>query len=145
MPLLLPAPDPETSGAIIGAAGVVVGAVLAGVIQFERERAVRRNERQVESLRALSEAALDVRLVLQDVGRVLRPTAKQVASLDRARGTFQLCREAVRLERVRRVATAWYDVAERYYIGTETVTASEEAAAWRKFVGAVGLEVRTRY
>jgi hypothetical protein len=130
--------------AVIGAAGVVVGAALTAAGQYWVQRTIRRRATERAAVAGLQDAALAVRDAARRAGEDPFATDPQRA-LDSALGRFDMLVERVVSVSVRRRAEAWRAVALEYFSGDEDVSRWQEERAWRRLNGGAGEDLRGRY
>jgi hypothetical protein len=130
--------------ALIGFAGVVVGAALAALGQYWVQRSARRRSTERAAVTALQDAALAVRDAARRAGEDPFDGSRQLA-LDSALGRFDLVVERVVSAEVRARATAWRPVALAYFSGDEDVSRWQEERAWADLAGSAGADLRGHY
>jgi hypothetical protein len=130
--------------ALIGFAGVVVGAGLTALGQYCVQRSARRRSTERAAVAALQDAALAVRDAARRAGGDPFDGSRQLA-LDSALGRFDLVVERVVAAEVRARATAWRPVALRYFSGDEDVSRWQEERAWADLAGSAGADLRGHY
>lgn len=130
--------------ALIGAAGVVVGALLTAAAQYWVQRMIRRKSTERAAVAALQDAALAVRDAARRAGEEPFDAHRQLV-LDNALGRFDMLVERVVSPRVREHGTAWRIVALRYFSGDEDVSRWQEERAWARLNGSAGEDLREHY
>lgn len=134
--------------ALIGFAGVIVGALLAAVTAAHRERLARRETSQREALHLLQESCLRYRRSLQ---RFATSQTAEGAEREQARAAVEEALQDLDLVEARilcdtvldRVVT-WRDLAKLALLHDDLapVTATEENAAWLEVQTVVKQELR---
>ena len=130
--------------ALIGFAGVVVGATLTAVGQYWVQRSARRRSTERAAVTALQDVALAVRDAARRAGEDPFNGARQLA-LDSVLGRFDLVVERVVSAEVRLRATAWRPVALGYFSGDEDVSRWQEERAWADLAASAGADLRGHY
>jgi type II secretory pathway pseudopilin PulG len=130
--------------ALIGLAGVAVGAVLTALGQYWVQRTVRRRAAERAAVTAFGDAALALRDAARRAGD--DPfSASRALVLDSALGRFDLMVERVVSVEVRDRAAEWRPIALRYFSGDEDVSRWQEEGAWVRLAVGTGVSLREHY
>lgn len=133
------------AGALVGVAGVVLGALLAALFALHRERLARRQQTQVRALYELQEACLAHRQAWEDFAEAQAVAVPQslVRQTDRTSQRLDVVEARLRSDAVREAAVLWRALAKPALLQDDRQPVSIEAEndAWLAVQAAVRREL----
>ncbi|MCD4525246.1 hypothetical protein [Nocardioides sp. cx-173] len=117
---------------VVGLAGVLFGALIAGGFRLRGDKVARRAEAQRTALNDLQEGVLDLRTALRNYGNDLpRPSNKLTKAVDLANGRVDLLVHRIEHPELRHSVATWRTIAQQYWLDDQSVSINAEDVAWR--------------